>query len=225
MTDLKSKIARVGERMDRAAQKTGRSLKDIVLVAVTKGVKPEFIQEAIALGLSVFGENRVQEAQDKIATFGGVEWHMIGHLQTNKVKPALALFRMIQSVDSVRVARAIGDEAVLNQKVMPVLLEVNLSGEAQKYGFRSEEIYGACDAIAEMPGLRIEGLMGIAPGDPDEAKKREVFKKLKCIFNVVKGLKKSNFEMRHLSMGMSDDFEMAIEEGSNMVRLGKALFA
>ena len=223
---FKERLEEVQGSIDKAAQKTGRSLKDITLVAVTKGVKPGAIQEALAAGVTVFGENRVQEATEKIPAAQGIDlqWHLIGHLQSNKVKAAISLFQLIQSVDTVRLADKISQESLAENRTTAVLLEVNISGEEQKYGFKPEEIYSAIDLIGKMPALQVLGLMGIAPNVAEEGVKRETFKKLKNIFSVCKTLKYENVQMKYLSMGMSDDYTIAVEEGANMVRLGRALF-
>jgi hypothetical protein len=226
MTGIREKLEAVRAAIEEAARQGGRLAGEITLVAVTKGASPEAIAAAREAGLSVFGENKVQEAQTKIPQAGApAEWHMVGHLQTNKVKAAVSLFSMIESVDSVRLAKAVSDEAVASGKVMPVLLEVNLSGEPRRFGFSPEEIYAGVEEAAKLPGIRVAGLMGIAPHPADEAAKRAAFKKLRSIFNVCKALKRPNLEMKYLSMGMSDDYRLAIEEGSNMVRLGRALFS
>lgn len=221
------KLVNLRSRIDRAAQKTGRAGKDISLVAVTKGVPAPVVNEAVAAGLMTLGENKVQEAAVKIPEIGRpeLEWHMIGHLQSNKAKPAVELFSLIQSVDSVNLAKKLNEAAAAAQKTVSVLLEINISGEEQKYGFAPEEIYAAVDAVKALPSVKVLGLMGMAPAGPDEAPKREAFKKLRGLFSVCKTLKSPNIEMKHLSMGMSGDFEIAIEEGSNMVRIGRALFA
>ena len=216
-------VLRVHSCVDQAAKKTGRSLKDITIVAVTKGVPLEAVLEAKAAQVSVFAENRIQEAQMKVPQ-AAAEWHLVGHLQSNKIAPALELFSLIQSVDSVRLAKMIQEAAVAAQKTVSVLLEINISGEEQKYGFAPEEIYNAADAITAFSNIRVLGLMGIAPNTQEVEARRAAFKKLKSIFSVCKTLKAPNFEMKHLSMGMSSDFEIAIEEGSNMVRLGQAIF-
>lgn len=223
MTGIKEKLASVNQRLEKAALRSGRSLKDITIIAVTKGAAAEAVLEAREAGISVFAENRVQEALLKVPQVTA-EWHMIGHLQSNKVRPALELFQMIQSVDTLRLAEKIHEEALVMGRVVPVLLEVNISGEAQKYGFKPEEIYSAAEGTAAFSQLKVMGLMGLAPAGAEEAPKRDAFKKLRNLFSVCKTLKNKNIEMKHLSMGMSDDFEMAVEEGSNMVRLGRVLF-
>ncbi len=234
MSALRERLETIRGKIDKAAQKSGRSLKDVTLIAVTKGVDAGRIAEAREAGLSDFGENKIQEAEGKLPELpaGDARWHMIGHLQTNKIKKALQLFHMIQSVDSVRLAQKISEdylamkaagEAVAAAEVLPVLLEVNVSGEEQKYGFKPEEVYGALEAMAVFSGIRIQGLMGMAPLS-DENAVRASFKKLRSIFSVCKSVKTPNMEMKHLSMGMSGDYEIAVEEGSNMVRIGRALF-
>ena len=223
---VKDRFIQVQASIEKAAQKSGRLSKDITLVAVTKDVVVEAVLEAQAAGISVFGENRVQEAETKIVQINNpnFEWQMIGHLQTNKIKTALSLFSLIQSVDSTRLAREISEESLANNKITSMLLEVNISGEPKKFGFNPEEIYGAIDFVAALPSIRIMGLMGIGPNQVSDDIKRAAFKKLRSIFSVCKSIKSNNLEMKYLSMGMSDDFEIAIEEGSNMIRLGRALF-
>ena len=224
---VKERLGSVRARIEAAALRSGRQASDITLVAVTKGAVAALISEACESALVTFGENKVQEAGEKIAQLNRPElqWHFIGHLQSNKVKSAVSLFHLIQSVDTVRLAEKINEEALAAGKIMPVLLEVNISGEEQKYGFSAEEIYTKLEPIAELPNLKVMGLMGMASeGDAEQA--RSQFKKLKGLFSVCRGMKKNagTLEMKYLSMGMSDDFEIAIEEGSNMVRLGRAIF-
>jgi len=225
-TCFKDKLARVREVVERAAAKSGRKASDIALVAVTKGVGVETVLEAIESGLTLFGENRVQEAESKIPAVQNpsVQWHLVGHLQSNKVRNALSLFSLVQSVDSLRLAEHVSASAIAENKTVSVLLEVNLSGEKQKYGFESEELYGAVDQIALLPAVKVEGLMGIAPNVPDLSVRRDSFRKLKGLYSVCKTLKRGSVEMKWLSMGMSDDYEVAIEEGANMIRVGRALF-
>ena len=223
---VKEKLLAVETRIAGAAARAGRKREDITLVGVTKKATLEAIREAYDAGLKVFGENKVQEAETKIplADFAA-EWHMIGHLQTNKIKTAAALFSFIQSVDSLRVAKALSRASAESAKTIKILLEVNISQEPQKYGFNSQEIYRAIEEIAALPFISIQGLMGMAPLTEDESGKRAAFKELKGLFSVCKSIKKENIAMRYLSMGMSDDFELAIEEGSNMVRIGRAIFS
>ncbi len=225
MTNVKENLEVLRARIDQAAQKSGRTGQDVTLVAVTKGAAIPAILEAQKEGVQIFAENRVQDAQEKIPAIPGAEWHMIGHLQTNKIKTALGLFQCVQSVDSVRLATELNAELVLENRLLPVLLEVNISGEKQKFGFEPEQIYSAVDEIKKLTQLEVRGVMGLAPNTDDGQARRASFKKLRGVFTVLKSMKGDRFQMKYLSMGMSDDLEAAIEEGSNMVRVGRALFA
>ncbi len=226
VSEFKTRLETIQSRIDEAAKRSGRSLKNVTLVAVTKGVKADSLRQAREAGAILFGESRVQEAEEKILALQGtdIQWHLIGHLQSNKVKAAVSFFQLIQSVDTVRLAEKISEESLAVNKATSVLLEVNVSGETEKYGFKPEEVYSVIDAIGQFSGIKVLGLMGIAPNVPEEAPKREAFKKLKGIFSACKMLKHPNIEMKLLSMGMSDDYVIAVEEGSNMVRIGRALF-
>ncbi len=225
MTNVKENLDLLRARIDQAAQKSGRTGGDITLVAVTKQAAVPAILEAQQAGVQFFAENRVQDAQEKIPQVPGAEWHMVGHLQTNKIKTALELFQCLQAVDSVRLAEEINAQLLPENRVLPVLLEVNISGEKQKFGFEPDNIYSAVDEIKKLTQLEVRGVMGIAPNTEDMEARRASFKKLKGVFTVLKSMKGERFQMKYLSMGMSDDFEAAIEEGSNMVRVGRAIFA
>ncbi len=208
-------LARVREQIDRACRRAGRLPEEITLVAVAKGVGPEMISQAHSLGMRHFGENRVQEAQGKISGLKHLDitWHMVGHLQTNKGKLALELFQAIDSVDSLPLALALSRKALAP---LPILLEVNVSGEATKFGFPSEALPLALEEIARLPNLEVRGLMTVAPLVKDPQEVRPIFSRLRGLAQAL-GLKE-------LSMGMSDDFEVAIEEGATQVRLGRAIF-
>ncbi len=225
MTSVKLNLDELLGRIDRAAQKSGRTGQEVTFVAVTKHASVAAILEAQQAGVRVFAENRVQDALEKIPQIPGAEWHMIGHLQTNKIKAALGLFQYFQAVDSVRLAREINAQLVPESRALPVLLEVNISGEKQKFGFEPDNIYSAVDEIKKLTQIEVLGVMGIAPNTEDVELRRAAFKKLRGVFTVLKSMKGERFQMKYLSMGMSDDFEVAIEEGSNMVRVGRALFA
>lgn len=216
-------IALVRSRIEEAAKRVGRNPQEIALVAVTKGVKLEAIRQAQEAGVSIFAENRIQEAEEKVRGLAA-QWHLVGHLQSNKIKSALEFFSLIHSVDTLRLAKQIDEAALGLGRAVQILLEINISGEEQKYGFKPEDIYSVTDEVAKLSNLRVLGLMGIAPNSPDPEVRRRSFKKLKNIFSVCKTLKAPNMEMKYLSMGMSDDYEIAIEEGSNMVRVGRAIF-
>ena len=214
---IAQRVEAVRERIARACDRSARSPDEVTLVAVCKGFPPQAIREAVDAGLRHFGENRVQEAEAKRPALAGlpagVVWHMVGHLQTNKVKTALNLFDIIQSVDSLHLAEAISQRA---PRPVPVFLEVNLAGEATKYGFSASELPAAAAAIARLPNLDVRGLMTVAPlvHDPDEV--RPLFRRLRDTAR--------SLGLRELSMGMTDDFEVAVEEGATHVRIGRAIF-
>ena len=225
MVGIEENLKIVQKRIAEAALKTGRQPGDITLVAVTKTVASDLINRAIAGGVSVIGENRVQEAVQKHPGItGGVQWHLIGHLQSNKAKKAVEMFSLIHSVDSPDLAREIGRRALEANKVQEVLLEVNTSGEPQKYGFQIEEVVKVVNEIKDIEGIKVMGLMTVGPLTEDDQRVRKAFRRLRIIFQEAAKLNLPNVQMKHLSMGMSGDFETAIEEGSNMVRIGSAIF-
>jgi pyridoxal phosphate enzyme (YggS family) len=221
---LQENIVNLQERIAVACKMANRRPEEVTLVAVTKTVEAWRVALAHELGLAQFGENRVQEAAEKIPIVKAqAAWHLIGHLQTNKAKRAVELFDIIQSVDSARVARAISTNAVTVQKEMRVLLEVNVSGEITKSGFASQEVEAAVGEMIALPGLRIEGLMTIAPivGTPELA--RPYFARLRRLRDELQ-VAFPEVQWRHLSMGMTDDFEAGIAEGATIVRIGRAIF-
>lgn len=221
MTEIADNLARVQERIARAAENVGRLPKDITVVAVTKHQSQDVVQEALACGLLGLGENYVQEAQDKQGllpkeVIGLVRWHLIGHLQSNKAKAAVAVFDMIQSVDSVTLARAIGRHAQAAGKVQDILMQVHLCEEATKSGVAPAQALDVAAEVAAVPGIALRGLMGIAPGGQEP---QPFFEQLRSMFEAMPT------PSRHtLSMGMTGDFEAAIREGSTMIRIGTALF-
>lgn len=207
------------------AQQRSGSRQRVKIVAVTKNVETKRLQEAMAAGLSTFGENRMQEALPKIAALGeAASWRMIGHLQTNKVKKALEHFDTIDSVDSFRLASEISSASKAQNKTMPILLEVNTSGELSKYGIAPEKIFDEAEKIAALKNLAVDGLMTVGPLTADEKKQRAAFALLRKLFEEIDRKKIFGPLFRHLSMGMSADFPIAVEEGATMVRLGTALF-
>lgn len=225
MSTIGENLRAITERINQTSFRVNRKPEEIALVAVTKNVSVEKIKEAIACGIKIIGENRVQEAKEKYPIIGkGVEWHMLGHLQTNKVKPALEIFSLIQSVDSIHLAEAIQKRASMLARKIPILLEVNTSGEPTKYGFDPKVVLEAIESIQKMSNLSIEGLMTIGPGlaveNPEASRKS--FQLLYELKNKVET--EFKMKLRYLSMGMSSDFEIAIEEGSNMIRIGTAIF-
>lgn len=223
MPDLHDNLQRVRERVARAAERSGRDAAQVRLVAVTKGCGPATVRGLWQLGLREFGENRVQEAVTKMALdLPGVRWHLIGHLQANKINKILPHVGMVQSLDSWRLATALDDRARRLGRRVPVLLEVKTSSEDTKHGVEPEavpEIYGR---VAELPGLELEGLMTIGPLDDTGGARRRSFRQCREIFE---RLRVSGTPPRILSMGMSEDLEAAIEEGANMIRVGRALCA
>jgi len=213
----------VRSRIERAARLSGREPEDIKLVAATKDVPAGLIKEAIDAGLTDIGENRVQEAKQKFDALKGrpVTWHMIGHLQTNKVKAALDIFSVIQSVDSERLADEISQRA---QKCVEVFIEVNTSGEESKFGIAPEKAAMLAEHISGLKNLKLTGLMTVGPLADDKTAVRTSFRLLKNLFGQIKVLNFPSVELKYLSMGMSQDFETAIEEGSNLIRIGRAIF-
>lgn len=223
--DIRENIKRVKERIFEAALRSGRNPEDILLVAVTKNVAVANIKVGIDSGLDILGENRVQEAQDKIAELGhGVQWHLIGHLQTNKVKKAIALFDLIHSVDSLHLASEIEKRASGAEQYISVLLEVNMAGEETKSGFSKKGLWKVLDQIVGLKHIRLLGLMTIPPWSDHSEDSRPYFRDLARLKDAIAERYKHGIDMKYLSMGMSQDFEVAIEEGANMVRIGTALF-
>lgn len=239
MVDIEANLRDVRRRIKEAAQRAGRDLSEITLVAVTKTVPVEAIREAYNLGLRHFGENRVGEAADKIrpinhwiqgaSPHSPVEWHMVGHLQSRKAKIAVELFDVIDSVDSFKLAREIDKRCGSIGKTMPILLEVNVSGEASKYGFRiqtkeeQEDFLSAVEKIIALSNVKVRGLMTMAPivADPEEV--RPHFRRLKELRDELVD-RFPAADWHHLSMGMTDDYEVAVEEGATLVRIGRAIF-
>ncbi|MCF6095864.1 YggS family pyridoxal phosphate-dependent enzyme [Thermovorax subterraneus] len=225
MEFIRKNIETLRLRVKEAAEKSGRREEDIKIVAVTKTVMPETIQVAVDCGLTILGENRVQEAQRKIELVkGDVSWHMIGHLQKNKVKYAVRLFSMIQSVDSYELAVEIDKRAGKFGKVMDVLVQVNIGKEETKFGAEYEETPELIKKISELENIRVKGLMAIAPFKEDPEDVRPFFRKMRELFLELKNLRLKNVEMEILSMGMTHDFHVAIEEGANMIRIGSGIF-
>ena len=221
---LRENLPRVQERIAAAQARSGRSAA-VTIVAVTKTHPAEAARAALAAGLRAIGENRVQELAEKVEAVGraAAEWHLIGHLQRNKVRRALPLFDMIESVDSYRLAQELSAEAERAGQDVESLVEVNISGEESKSGFSPEELLDAAAAVGQLPRLRVRGLMTIGPLTEDRAAIRAAFVRMRGLFEAC-ARDVPAFDARWLSMGMSGDFEVAVEEGSTMVRLGTILF-
>ncbi len=216
MPTIAENLQLVKQRVAHAAERAGRNPSTVTIVGVSKTFPPEVIIEAYQAGLRHFGENRVQEAQAKrpdLVSLSGVTWHLVGHLQSNKAKAASELFDVIHSVDSLKLAETLERHA---QRSVSLLLEVNVAGEASKFGVPPEEVHALVEGISGLSKVRAVGLMTVAPvvSNPEEA--RPVFRKLRELA--------CSLGLTELSMGMTDDFEVAIEEGATMVRIGRAIF-
>ncbi|HHW46783.1 MAG TPA: YggS family pyridoxal phosphate-dependent enzyme [Clostridiales bacterium] len=214
----------ITERIDIAAQSVGKKPDDIILLAATKTVDVEVINHAISKGIKYIGENRVQEFLDKFDRLQSCHRHFIGHLQTNKVKYIIDKVEMIESVDSVKLANQIAKYCRRIGKTMDILLEVNIGKEQSKSGFYAEQLEEAVEKISKIEGICIRGLMTIPPICEDRNQTRRYFEQMYKLFIDIRGKKIDNSNINLLSMGMSDDFDIAIQEGANIVRIGSALF-
>jgi len=221
--EMASNLEALEARITAACSRSDRDRGSVRLMAVSKTHPPEVVSEAARLGLTLFGENKVQEAKAKIPLCPGrLEWHLIGHLQTNKCRDAVELFAMIQSVDSLALAQEINKRAEAAARTMPILLEVNIVGEASKFGYSPARLVAELAQINALPRLEIHGLMTIPPWSPLPEKARPIFRRLRELKAECEQL--LGAPLPHLSMGMSGDFEVAIEEGSTLIRVGTALF-
>ena len=217
MQDIRTNLERVRERVARAAERAGRRADDVLLVGVSKTVDVARIRAAVAAGLGALGENRVQEARDKVAEVGrAVQWHLVGHLQTNKVRDALELFDVIHSVDRIDLARELDRRARAKGRTIDAFVQVNVGGELSKGGWPPEAVETAVQAVAALTGLKLRGLMTIPPAVERPEDARGWFRTLRKLAE--------RHGLPELSMGMSADFEIAIEEGATMVRVGTAVF-
>ncbi|MGB2582805.1 MAG: YggS family pyridoxal phosphate-dependent enzyme [Dehalococcoidia bacterium] len=215
--NIEQNIQNVERCIAGACERAGRLPDEVTLIAVTKTIGVPAIEAAFNAGIRNFGENRIQEAQPKIEQLASLRpsliWHMVGHLQTNKAKTAVDIFDIIHSVDSLRLAETLSQSS---QSKLPVLIEVNVSGEATKSGFLLPEADEAVKRIGRLPNIEVGGLMTIAPWGSDAEEVRPIFRRLRQLGDAL--------GLRHLSMGMTDDFEVAIEEGATLVRIGRAIF-
>ncbi|MDE3068734.1 MAG: YggS family pyridoxal phosphate-dependent enzyme [Verrucomicrobiota bacterium] len=220
---LAENLEKIQQRIGAACDRAGRGPDSVMLVAVSKTRPPETIRAAADCGQLLFGENKIQEAKAKIPLCPGkARWHFIGHLQSNKCRDAVALFEMIQSVDSLALALQLAERCEQAAKTMPVLLEVNVAGEASKFGYRPEQLLAELKELNSLPRLEIQGLMTVPPFVSRAERARPHFRRLRELKTRCEDL--LGAPLPHLSMGMSADFETAIEEGATMVRIGTALF-
>ena len=222
---IRERIEQVRRRIAEAAGRSGRDPNDVQLVAVTKSVAVSQIREALDAGLKVFGENRIQEAKGKVALLSSpsIQWHLVGTLQTNKSKLAVELFELIHSLDSVKLAASMDRHGAALRKQVRALIEVNLGGESDKSGLHESELLPLLQACRAYAHLTIEGLMAIPPFHRNPQDVRPYFRRLRLLRDRAADTH-PDFRLRHLSMGMSNDFEVAIEEGATLVRIGTAIF-
>ena len=221
--DLAARLETIQKRIAAACERAGRNPSEVLLLPISKGMPPETLRAAAELGLTLFGENKVQEAKLKISACPSrFRWQMVGHLQSNKCRDAVHYFEMIQSVDSAAIAHEINKWATKSAKDMPVLLEVNVAGEASKHGFSPEQLLRELKELNGLKRIEIHGLMTIAPWTAEPEKVRPCFRRMRELKTECEAILGAPLE--HLSMGMSGDFEVAIEEGATIVRIGTALF-
>lgn len=221
--DFAENLNSIRQRIAAACARAGRDENSVTLLAVSKSHPPESIRALVDAGQIFFGENKIQEAKAKIPLCPGkARWHFIGHLQSNKVRDAVELFEMIQGVDSLAIAKEISKRAEQAAKTMPILIEVNVAGEGSKFGYAPEKLLAELYELNALPRVEVHGLMAIPPYAPIAEKARPYFQKLRALKTDCENL--LGAPLPHLSMGMSGDFEVAIEEGSTIVRVGTALF-
>ena len=224
--DVAENIANVRERLSAACRRAGRKPEDVRLIAISKTIPPERIRQAYDAGIRDFGENRVQEAAAKRPALSDltVTWHLVGHLQSNKAKPARDLFHWVHSVDSQRLAERLDKVAVCSGDRLPVLIEVNLGGEETKSGIPESEVALLVETVGKLETLEVRGLMVIPPLFEDPERARPYFRRLRELAKEIAARNLPGGSLKDLSMGMSHDFEVAIEEGATMVRIGTAIF-
>ena len=222
---VRDNLERVRERIQQAAVRAGRDPAGVTIVAVTKTFGPEMVHEAIEAGISDIGENRIQEFLQKADAVNlPCRWHLVGHLQSNKVNKAVGRFALIHSVDSLKLAERLSRASEERGLVTDILLEINTSGEESKYGFQPVETVNACGRINTFPSVLVRGLMTVGPWVTDRAVVAASFQQLVGLKEEIEGCRFDGITMEHLSMGMTDDFEIAVELGSTIVRLGRVLF-
>lgn len=221
---IKENLYRINEAITSAAEKSGRKREDVLLLAVSKTIDVPRIKEAVDLGLSDLGENKPQEINWKYFEIENVKWHLIGHLQTNKVKYIIDKVCLIHSVDSLRLAEEISKRAKANNITMDVLVEINIAGEEAKHGVPLNEAENLALEISKLDNIRVKGLMTVAPFVENPEDNRQYFSQMKKLFVDIKEKNYNNIDMKYLSMGMTNDYEVAVEEGANIVRVGTGLF-
>jgi PLP dependent protein len=224
-TDISSNIRLIRQRMGVACARCGRDPQSVRLMAVSKTVEPERIRQALDAGVTLLGENYVQEAREKIPAIGHVaEWHMIGHLQTNKVKYVVNLFDWIHSVDRLELARELDKRAGQSNRRLNVLIEVNVSGEESKSGIETTQALQLVRQVSLLPNINLRGLMTMPPYSDNPENSRPYFQALRKLRDDISAADIPSTHMDELSMGMTDDFEVAIEEGATIIRVGRAIF-
>ena len=222
---LQDNLIQVEQNIEEACRRAGRDRSEVTLIAVSKTKPVETLQEAYDLGVRVFGENKVQEMADKYEVLPkDIRWHLIGHLQRNKVKYIIDKAVLIHSVDSLRLAQTIEKEAKKHNLTAHILIEVNVAREESKFGIFPEDLEALVDEIAKLPHIQVDGLMTIAPFVPDPEENRPVFRELRKLSVDISAKKVDNVIMSVLSMGMTNDYQVAIEEGATMVRVGTGIF-
>lgn len=225
MQTIEQNIAQVRQNIKQAAEKAGRNPDDILLLAVSKTKPVEQIKEAVACGCTALGENKVQEIMDKYEPMGeGVHWHLIGHLQTNKVKYIIDKVDCIHSVESIRLAEEIEKRAAAKDKVMDILVEVNIAQEESKFGIAVDAVESFLQELSNFPHIRVRGLMTVAPFVENPEENRGYFRKMRELLVDINAKKIHNINMDVLSMGMTGDYMVAIEEGATIVRVGTGIF-
>jgi PLP dependent protein len=226
MSTIHDNVARIQDRITSACRRAGRRPEEVTLVAVSKTFSAECIREGYEAGLRHFGENRVQEAAEKRPRLSdlGITWHLVGHLQANKARHARELFQWVHSIDSLRIAQRLDQTAAGHGEKLQVLLEVNLGEEPSKFGAGEEEVLRLAEQVSRLTTLELRGLMIVPPYFDDAERVRPFFRRLRELAQSISGAKLQNVSMEHLSMGMTHDFEIAIEEGATMVRVGSGIF-
>lgn len=222
---LKENLAFVEKEIQAACRRSGRDREEVTLIAVSKTKPVSELREAYDLGVRVFGENKVQELADKYDELPkDIHWHMIGHLQRNKVKYIIDKVDLIHSVDSIRLAETIEKEAAKRNIQVNILIEVNVAGEESKFGVSPSELPEFVEEVAKFPHIQVQGLMTIAPFVEDSEENRAIFERLRKLSVDIKDKKVDNITMRVLSMGMTNDYSVAVEEGATMIRVGTGIF-